>query len=795
MYDNVMLTLLIVMVCHAPSQIASVEAPQGVVSFRIVDDQGDPIPGRLTFIDSTGLTKNIFPNPYANPTKLAVRDYAVYTIDGHGEITVPEGSWDIVASHGIEWSIDSTHIDVVDGGSYEWTAKLVHEIDTIDWVSGDFHLHTLTHSGHGDAIMNERIISIIGEGVEFAVATDHNHNTDYQPIIDGLHANEHLTAVVGNEVSTNYGHLNIFPLDASARVVDQSLPAPALFALIRAEQNPFGVVPIIQINHPRWGNIDYFGKRVLDPVTGESKHDSWSWDFDSIEILNENEGWGFYDAETSSVDSSSGKHSVLHDWYNMLNAGRRIVGVGNSDSHTVIANIAGIPRNYIFIGSDDASNIDPAAITNAIRSGRVFTTTGPFLRMTANGQPMGSTISIQNNVVDIHLDVQAASWIDLDTIRIILNGHEVVVVTIDQEAGVVKHARPRVRIAIPHDSWIIAIAQGDEAMSTYLKNTTRSVYPLAITNPIYIDADGDGVWTPPVQWIGSLLQEAQGNIESVINLYNELSPAEAAILVLACADDSRIASQLIHLALTSDVRILQLAACRAAIQLKDASLLPTLAALIDDPKVDRYLGFSAWAACDTLNQDLGVELMDRYVKKFGWSNTRRFSTEYPLHLAGDFIREWQVCGYFAAPEMEYLTHAQAPEPNITHITSPKTLSGDSYTWTESVTNDDGYLDLLPENGMNNAIAYAKCWIWSPKLQDVDFTIGSDDGCRIWMGDSLVWDDQSRHWAYPDYKRGTMTLQEGWNPLLVKILNRTKGMGFYLRVLDDEITYESSQPTM
>ena len=34
--------------------------------------------------------------------------------------------------------------------------------------------------------MNERIISLVGENVEFAVATDHNHNTDYQPTIDNL---------------------------------------------------------------------------------------------------------------------------------------------------------------------------------------------------------------------------------------------------------------------------------------------------------------------------------------------------------------------------------------------------------------------------------------------------------------------------------------------------------------------------------------------------------------------------------------------------------------------------------
>ena len=109
----------------------------------------------------------------------------------------------------------------------------------------------------------------------------------------------------------------------------------------------------------------------------------------------------------------------------MLNAGRKIAAVGNSDSHTVTKNIAGIPRNYVYTGNDDPANIDPAQVAEAIRGGRMSTTTGPFLRMTANGHPMGSTISVHDATLDIHIDVQAASWIDLDKVRIIQNGDEV----------------------------------------------------------------------------------------------------------------------------------------------------------------------------------------------------------------------------------------------------------------------------------------------------------------------------------------------------------------------------------
>ena len=772
-----------------PAPTAEQGAPHGTLAFTIVDTSDNNVPARLTFTDTNGGKHDMFPNADADPTKLAVRSHVVYTLDGMGTITVPIGSWDVMASHGIEWSIDETHIDVEEGGAYTWDAVLEHEIDTTGWVSGDFHLHTLTYSGHGDSNMNERIISLVGENVEFAVATDHNYNTDYQPTIDSLGANEHITAVVGNEVSTPYGHLNAFPFDAKAKVVNQKLPAPELFALIRKEQNSSGVVPIIQINHPRWGNIDYFGQLGLDSVTGESDHEGWSWDFDSIEVLNENPGWGYYDAEIADVNVRASMHSVLRDWYNMLNAGRNIAAVGNSDSHTVIANMAGIPRNYVYTGKDDAGDIDPKDVTEAIRQGRVTTTTGPFLRMTANGYPMGSTLSVFDPMLDIHLDAQVASWIDLDTIRIIQNGDEVASITVDGQRDGALHLRPRIRIEIPRDCWIIAIAEGDESMKPYVLHKDRDVYPLAIANPIYIDADGDGKYTPPKAWAENAVLD--GNLAAIVELYNEVNSTEKSLLVLAAANNPSVASHMIRLGLSSDKRIVKLAACKAAAKLLDQELLPILAGVVDNPTSDRYLAFSAWMACDSTDSEFGEVLLSRYVNRFGWEDAQRYKKERALRLPGDFIRRWQVAGYFAlANDDDRLSNLanqkQIPEPNILQLVVPKTTAGEPLAWVEAESEDDGYLNLSLGTETENTIAYAKCWLWSPDKRKVDFAIGSDDACRIWVGNDLVWDDPNWQTARKDRKIGSFTLQKGWNPVLFKILNGLKGMGLYFRVLDEEV---------
>ena len=108
--------------------------------------------------------------------------------------------------------------------------------------------------------------------------------------------------------------------------------------------------------------------------------------------------------------------------------------------------------------------------------------------------------------------------------------------------------------------------------------------------------------------------------------------------------------------------------------------------------------------------------------------------------------------------------------------------------------DDGYLNLSLGSTTENVIAYAKCWLWSPDQREIDFTVGSDDACRIWVGDEVVFNDASWQSARKDRKFGSCTLQKGWNPVLIKVLNGLQGMGLYFRVMDEDIQTASKNPT-
>jgi hypothetical protein len=778
-----MLNCLAVAIASNPASVAQIiapDAPASVLEYTITDESGGPIPVRITLINGDGTDPGtVFDNPDVDPLQLAVRRNVVYDIDGDGAITIPPGEWLVLASRGMEYDVATAHIGASPGSHLKWSATLARAINTAGWAGGDFHLHTLTHSGHGDSNMPERMISIAGEGVEFAVATDHNTNTDYLPTMRDVGADSHFTAVTGNEISSSHGHYNAYPLDPAASVIDWHAEAPAVFAEAHANRHDSGASPVVQVNHPRWGNIDYFGTRSLDPWTGESDHPHWSWDFDAVEVMNENAGWGWYDAEIDDHAVDTSRHSVMRDWINMINAGRSIAPMGNSDSHTVEANFAGIPRTYVRVDDSSPEQISPIEVTDAIRRGAVLATTGPFITVLANGGGPGDLVTPTDDLVELSIGVQAAPWIPVDRIRVLADGDQIFMFDLAEDGYTPPLAIGPLSIQPHEDAWITVIAESDRSMAPVVRDRRRPIRPLAVTGPIRIDADNNGTWTPPLATAAIAAAEAQGEWAALAANWTRSGPHGRAMLVRAAATNPDLANDAIAAALADPDRLVRGVGIQAAASVNDPTLRPQLAAIIADPESDRALAYAAWAACDQMEPD--PDLFDQYVNRFGLDAARRFAKEHPMRLPGEFVREWEVTGYFDAPSMEMLAAKQAPEPGIVHITPPRTKDGHPLAWTRAEASPAGHVNLDDgTDDADHAVAYARTTINSPKTHQRPFTIGSDDGCRIWIGDTLVWDDANHQGAVPDAKSFEAMLQEGPNEVLVKVLNGTGDFGFYLR---------------
>jgi hypothetical protein len=86
-----------------------------------------------------------------------------------------------------------------------------------------------------------------------------------------------------------------------------------------------------------------------------------------------------------------------------------------------------------------------------------------------------------------------------------------------------------------------------------------------------------------------------------------------------------------------------------------------------------------------------------------------------------------------------------------------------------------------------AIAGAQTWLITDAPREVVFTMGSDDGCRVFLNGQLVLQDDEEHGASPLQHVGRLALDAGRNHLLVEVRNGWGNFGLYFRILDDEIT--------
>jgi hypothetical protein len=311
-------------------------------------------------------------------------------------------------------------------------------------------------------------VTLAGEGIELAIATDHNHQTDYRPLQQKLALSPHFTAVVGNEVTTDNGHMNAFPLDPA-----RELPPHAetdwkkLVAGIRARG-----AKVVILNHPRWpeDGKDPLTRFGFDEKTGRNAAGQ-EFTFDCIELVNS-------DAPTSPPAV------VLPAWFALLEAGQRFTAIGSSDSHTVGV-IVGQGRTYVPSASDDPARIEVDAACRAFLDGRVSVSLGMFATIEVAGQGMGATLTDVGAEVEARVFVRHPSWVTPRTL--VVNGQRAALVPLDDAApGDTPTQKERlVRLALPaRDSWIVALAHGDRVTAPFWAMSLPEA--LAVTNPIYV---------------------------------------------------------------------------------------------------------------------------------------------------------------------------------------------------------------------------------------------------------------------------------------------------------------------
>src|SRR5262249_29933577 len=328
--------------------------------------QPTPVPCRLTVLDARGALMTV---GAASGQGLAVRPGVLYTADGKARFGLPAGEYTLYAGRGFAYGIDSVRLSVRAGDTLRKTLMIRREVPTPGYVSCDTHVHTLTYSGHGDASAEERAVTLAGEGIELPIATDHNRQVDYHDAAVRMKVRDYFTPVVGNEVTTNVGHFNIFPVQAGGPVPDARLKDwKSLFGNI-AERTR---APVVILNHPRDKHSGFrpFGPERHLALTGEDL-DGWELRANAVEVVNSG-------AQQSDV------LRLVHDWLGLLNRGFDVTPVGSSDSHDVSRYIVGQGRTYIRCRDDRPGEIDVNEAVASFRKGRVLVSCGLLAEITVN---------------------------------------------------------------------------------------------------------------------------------------------------------------------------------------------------------------------------------------------------------------------------------------------------------------------------------------------------------------------------------------------------------------------------
>jgi hypothetical protein len=419
------------------------------------------------------------PNPELGPEESAGGAVDTVVTVG-GEVTVPltPGTYRVIVTRGIEWSIREERVEVTETFRPDLQVALSHEVDPGDWIGADYHLHAAP-SPDSQVTLEDRVASLVAEGVRFAVPTDHNHVTDYAPAIEELGIRGFGT-VPGVEVTTwdpAFGHFNAYPWPLSPSAPMNGAPAyermtpGALFERLHEQ----GEDVLVQVNHPRMEHdIGYFEVLGLNARTG-SAGDEYSGSFDALEVWN-----GFDLARVQMFER------VLDDWMHLLARGHRVVATGNSDSHRVRYQWAGYPRTYVNVpgGSVD----DPLAVVRALRAGRAFVSSGPFLRVRAGEAGLGDTVTLEGDALDVHVTVRAPAWMDVGQIDFYAGPEIVATQAIpppaEGEAPAVTRFDGVVTVPVGRAPYLVVLARGERGLETLLGK--NGVPPIAFTNPIWL---------------------------------------------------------------------------------------------------------------------------------------------------------------------------------------------------------------------------------------------------------------------------------------------------------------------
>lgn len=446
------------------------------------DDLGAAIPARIQVIPDVAPTEP--PASFGEHLEVGGRLHLALEPDGEVLLRVPPGTHRVVVSRGYEYEIHDQHVTVAAGDTAEVAATLVRSVDTTGLMSADLHIHTNRSPDSPDSGLR-KIADAAAEGLEVPLRSDHEWVNDFEDDVHALGLEPFVFGVCSLELTTfAWGHFGVFPLEETSAMpnggaVDWAFRSPHdVFADATSRTSAWGNAAIV-VNHPRQGGpagaiFAYFDQAGFDPTTLTASNAAlWDDSFSVIEVFNDS---GF----DHNFDSS------VRDWFAFLDAGRDMFAVGSSDSHGVTDSPVGYPRTWVDVGTDEPATLrtmGAGVLRDAVVAGHTTIGGGIFVTTDVSGHGPGDHVSGVGATASMHVVVQAPSWVDVDRLRVYVDGE------VTTDAPLVP-ADPIVRfddvitvdVAASGRTWVVVAVTGTDA----LEPVHPGRLPFAVTNPIFL---------------------------------------------------------------------------------------------------------------------------------------------------------------------------------------------------------------------------------------------------------------------------------------------------------------------
>jgi hypothetical protein len=554
--------------------------PPGRVVVRVVDPAGHPLPAKISAIgvyDETHVGKlprnflfdlevgepfrptDMVDDDPSDPESRKYIEAQAFTKDGDAELRLRPGTYRIVTSRGPEYDLAQTSVTVQPSETKTVTHMLARVVDTTGWIAGDLHIHS-RQSIDSSMTLDERVRALAAEGVEWAVATDHNFVTDYRPYVARNQLVDWLFPMVGVEMtSLESGHFNGYPLRYDVGAVTHGAfewarrTPDQIFDDLRARGSLGPARTIVQVNHPRDGVLGYFAQYQRDPFTAQELaptlvqqviapkgpafrtsdgKTTFSSRFDAMEVANGKLFWQMHHFRVPAAlpagelpadvpptgtilrkaNGEPGFPGMIDDWFNLLNLGFRTIAVGTGDSHSG-ADEAGHFRTMVFVGDDRPVTLTEERLVSAMQTRRVVPTNGPLLDFWVDDPAkgvMGSTVQNASGRVKLGYRLTSAPWASVARLVIWRNGTIASVVPVDPSRdlarspvdGVLDLELAKDAAGAYVDSWFVVEAIGEKSLFPVVK--PQEVPPVLLTEavavlagPLGLGNDEFGALRPP----------------------------------------------------------------------------------------------------------------------------------------------------------------------------------------------------------------------------------------------------------------------------------------------------------